>query len=72
LTSPTAFDVHHWVLATYPHGFNPKDGKYLDEWGGKPLWQKRVLTAGDVSYIQGSEVAVKGKTMFEKRQAGRK
>jgi len=72
LTSPTAFDVHYWVLATYPHGYNPKDGKYHQEWGGKPMWQKRSLDGAHLPYIQGTVFSGKGGDMFEKRQAGRK
>ena len=73
LTAPTAFDVRYWVLAAYPHGYNPKDGKYHEEWGGKPLWQKRSLHGGDLPYLQGTVfVASKGGDMFERRQGGRK
>ena len=72
LTAPAAFDVQHWVLATYPHGYNPKDGKYDPERGGKPLWQKRVLAGGDFPYVQGTVFRGKGGDMFEKRQGSRK
>ena len=72
LTAPTAFDVQHWVLATYPHGYNPKDNKYDPERGGKPLWQKRVLAGGDFPYVQGTVFRGKGGDMFEKRQGSRK